>query len=83
MGKFILYGNKTSDITKREINHRELARKVASEGIVLLKNEGVLPLNEKKIALFGSGARMTINGGTGSGDVQERYSVNIEQGLKN
>lgn len=83
MAKFRLYGNKTAEVTKREIEHRELSRKVAVEGMVLLKNDGVLPLSEKRVALFGAGARMTIKGGTGSGDVQERYSVNVEDGLKN
>lgn len=35
------------------------------------------------IALYGSGARRTIKGGTGSGEVNSRYFVTIEQGLKN
>ena len=83
MSKFRLYGNRTPDITKSEKRHREIALEAASEGIVLLKNDGALPLKNKKIALFGAGARMTVKGGTGSGNMQERYSVNIEQGLKN
>lgn len=82
MVKFRLFGNKTDEVTPRETQHRELSRIVATEGMVLLKNNGVLPLTDKKVALFGAGARMTIKGGTGSGDVQERYSVNVEDGLK-
>lgn len=83
MAKFRLFGNPTDEVTERETEHRALSRIVAAEGMVLLKNDGVLPLTDKKIALFGAGARMTIKGGTGSGDVQERYSVNVEDGLKN
>ena len=66
-----------------EINNRSLSLRAAAEGFVLLKNNGVLPLKEHKIALYGSGARMTVKGGTGSGAVRERYSVSIEEGLKN
>ena len=35
------------------------------------------------IALYGAGAKLTIKGGTGSGEVNERYSVNIYDGLIN
>lgn len=70
-------------ITPREAAHRQLAREAAAEGIVLLENDGALPLKPGKIALFGSGAISTIKGGTGSGEVNERYSVNIYDGLKN
>ena len=82
MAKFRLFGRKTDEVSERESAHRRLARTIAAEGMVLLKNEGVLPLQSKKIALFGAGARMTVKGGTGSGNMQERYSVNIEEGLK-
>ena len=70
-------------ITLREAAHRELARQAACEGIVLLENDGTLPLEPGKIALYGAGAVSTIKGGTGSGEVNERYSVNIHDGLKN
>lgn len=83
MAKFRYFGAKTLDESEREREHKTLTRKAASEGFVLLKNDGVLPLNNKKIALFGSGARYTIKGGTGSGEVNERGSVSIEDGLKN
>ena len=67
-----------------EIEHIEAVRALAPEGVVLLKNEGVLPLCEVgKLALYGSGARRTIKGGTGSGDVNVRHFVSIEEGLKN
>ena len=83
MAKFRLFGRQTDAVSERELKHRQLARTVAAEGMVLLKNNGVLPLQNQKIALFGAGARMTVKGGTGSGNMQERYSVNIEDGLKN
>ncbi len=66
-----------------ETANRSLARLAAAEGFVLLENDGTLPLKGKRIALFGSGARMTVKGGTGSGAVRERYSVTIEEGLRN
>lgn len=64
----------------------EIARKAGSEGMVLLKNEGnTLPFsdNTKTIAVFGIGSYSTVTGGTGSGDVNEAYSVSILDGLKN
>ena len=67
MTKFRLFGRQTDEVSERELSHRQLAREVAAEGMVLLKNEGVLPLQNKKIALFGAGARMTVKGGTGWG----------------
>ncbi len=83
MANFRLFGNATPEVTERELLHRALAREAALEGMVLLKNDGVLPLEEKRIAAYGAGVRMTIKGGTGSGDVLERYSVNVESGLVN
>lgn len=60
------------------------SRNCAAEGMVLLKNEnGVLPLKDKKIALFGSGAIDTVDCGTGSGFVNSINRTNVAQGLKN
>ena len=80
--KFQVFGVSTPEETLREREHRALARQVAAEGIVLLENNGVLPIKPQKIALYGPGSRMTVKGGSGSGDVRERYSVTIEEGLK-
>lgn len=65
--------------------HKKIARKAASEGMVLLKNEDKsLPLNPgAKIALFGVTSIETISGGTGSGDVNKAYMVPVTEGLIN
>nr|MCR5272059.1 glycoside hydrolase family 3 C-terminal domain-containing protein [Lachnospiraceae bacterium] len=77
-------GQTTTEVTERETKHRAVARRAAADGIVLLKNDGVLPIAKgSKIGLYGSGAVKTIKGGTGSGDVNERDCVTILQGLEN
>ena len=63
--------------TAYELHSRALSREAAAEGFVLLKNDGVLPLKDNKIALYGAGARRTVKGGIGSGQVRDRYSVSI------
>lgn len=79
-----LFAARNSEISSREKRNMERARKVASQGMVLLENKGALPIDKsvKTIALFGNGARRTIKGGTGSGDVNSRFVVNVEQGLE-
>ena len=72
----------TSDaLTEREIRHEQLSEKIAGESVVLLKNNGVLPLGKTPVALYGAGARGTVTGGTGSGRVNSRRDINIETGL--
>lgn len=77
-------GLNSGEVTQREIDHRRIARKAAAEGIVLMKNEGVLPIADgQRVALYGNGAVHIIKGGTGSGDVNEREVVSVLTGLKN
>lgn len=70
------------DITQREKDNLHVAYQAACEGMVLLKNDGSLPFKTKKVAVYGPGAAMTIKGGTGSGEVNERHSVSILEGLE-
>ncbi len=67
-----------------EILGRQLSRRAAAEGMVLLKNENqLLPVKQgTAIALYGAGAAHTIKGGTGSGDVNSRDTVSVLQGLE-
>ena len=71
----------SNEVTQREKENLQVAYRAACEGIVLLKNDGTLPLKTKKVALYGAGASMTIKGGTGSGEVNERHSVTILEGM--
>ena len=76
-------GRKNPLTSERELAHAALARKLAAEGMVLLKNEDVLPLSlSVPTALFGSGAGRTVKGGTGSGDVNSRENISVYQGLR-
>lgn len=69
-------------MTPEEQQHMELSRKLAGECVVLMENDGTLPLAPGKLALYGSGARRTVKGGTGSGDVNSRFVVTAEEGLE-
>lgn len=63
--------------------HIALSKKVASEGMVLLENNGFLPLNAKStVALFGIGSLDYVKGGGGSGRVYPEYVHNIYEGFK-
>lgn len=78
------YAPTNGETSEREKRNMERVRKLASQGMVLLENDGALPITDtsKKIALYGNGARQTVKGGTGSGDVNSRFVVTIEDGLK-
>lgn len=70
-------------VTELEKKNRQIALEAAREGIVLLENSGILPLDKTcKVALFGEGATNTVKGGSGSGEVNERKSTTIFQGMK-
>lgn len=80
-----IFATTSGEISNRELEHMSKVRELAAQCMVLLKNDGALPLTGKpgKIALYGSGARKTVKGGTGSGDVNSRSVINVEQGLEN
>lgn len=77
-----IFAMTTDEVTSWEKEHMAFARGLAGECMVLLENDGTLPITQKgNLALYGNGARRTVKGGTGSGDVNSRFSVNIEKGL--
>ena len=53
-----------TDESELELINRELSFQAALEGIVLLENNGALPIRAGKIALYGAGAARTIKGGS-------------------
>ena len=78
-----IFASPTPKILASEQAHADFIRACSGEAMVLLENDGVLPLKTVgNIALYGNGARQTVKGGTGSGDVNSRYVVSIEQGLE-
>ena len=64
--------------------HAAITRQSSTEGMVLLKNSGVLPIrNLKTVALFGVNSYDFFSGGLGSGCVNVPYVVDMVTGLKN
>lgn len=65
--------------------HAKVCKKVADEGVVLLKNNSAaLPMSkDNEIALFGVTSYDFIAGGTGSGNVNRPYVVDLMSGLSN
>lgn len=72
-----------SDETNEEA--AEVAEEIMEDGIVLLKNESLLPLNEtKKLNIFGWESINPAYGGAGSGGINDLYDiVSLNQGLEN
>ena len=72
----------SDEMTDSEILHMNLVRELGGECLVLLENRGALPIRQPgKIALYGRGARHTVKGGSGSGEVNTRFNVNVYDGL--
>ena len=75
-------GYKYSDNPDLKAN-AAIARRVAGESIVMLRNEQALPLAEgTKVALFGMSSVDFVAGGTGSGNVNKAYVVPMDQALE-
>ena len=81
--EFLTRAHLSAEPTELELANQRIAYEAACEGMVLLKNDGALPFSTKKVALYGGGAQRTIKGGTGSGEVNERHSVSILEGMEN
>ncbi len=63
--------------------HAKIAYEAAAEGVILLKNDGALPLSgDHKVAVFGTGQIETVRGGTGSGWTYPRYVISILDGMR-
>jgi len=61
--------------------HAKVSYEAGCEGVVLLKNNGALPISkETKVAIFGTGQIETIRGGTGSGETHPMYTINFLDG---
>ena len=84
-GRFNSPKNK-SEKEKNRKSHRKLLRNCASEGMVLLKNENLLPLKKKKInsiALIGPNAKFSQIIGGGSASLKPHYQIHPLEALKN
>ena len=63
--------------------HAQVVREVGADGIVLLKNSGILPLAGKKVALFGCTSYDWISGGSGFGGTSVgHYTVSLIEGMR-
>ncbi|WP_274941813.1 glycoside hydrolase family 3 N-terminal domain-containing protein [Chordicoccus furentiruminis] len=70
------------ELYEYEKEHLKALRPHLAECTVLLKSNGDFPLARPcRIALYGSGARHTLKGGTGSGEVNSRFAVSVEEAL--
>lgn len=83
VGKVRTKAHLSNAVTELERKNREVARRAAEEGIVLLENSGLLPLEKcRRVAMFGDGVTNTVKCGSGSGEVNERKNTSIYEGMK-
>ncbi len=77
-------GNRKSGLYNSP-KHREIAKKIAEESMVLLKNEGLLPLDKnkvKKLLIIGDNAEKIHSNGGGSAEIKALYEISPLMGLK-
>ncbi|UOQ98710.1 glycoside hydrolase family 3 C-terminal domain-containing protein [Hymenobacter sp. 5317J-9] len=81
----MLDGKKRQPGSHNTAAHQATALKVAEEGIVLLKNNGLLPLKKtaRTVAVIGANATRENAGGGGSAQLQAKYEITPLQGIKN
>jgi beta-glucosidase len=75
-----------SDPSELRTDAEETALRAAREGIVLLKNSGILPLDRsqiKELAVIGPNAHPAVTGGGGSSQVKPYHSVSVLEGISN
>ncbi|MCR5580536.1 MAG: hypothetical protein K6F66_03015, partial [Pseudobutyrivibrio sp.] len=66
-----------------EQKHLDFVKATAAETTLFLKNNNTFPLDKPcKLAAYGNGVRHSVKGGTGSGEVNSRFAVGVEQGLE-
>ena len=84
-----IYGKKKRNTKSLEINiyekeHIKMLRETASECTLFLNKNEEFPIEKPStVLLIGSGAKNTIKGGLGSGDVESRYFTTCDEGLQN
>ena len=72
------------ELEAAQVASRDMTQEVESEAIVLLENDGALPLGTgAKVNVFGVGSEQFVYGGTGSGSADESKNVTLLQGLAN
>lgn len=77
-----MYANRTPVAEPWERAHYDQVRQITAQGMVLLENNGALPLKKgTRVALYGYGARRTAYCGYGAASINSRNWTSIEQGL--
>ncbi|BEJ10876.1 hypothetical protein CspHIS471_0102980 [Cutaneotrichosporon sp. HIS471] len=72
---------RTRDSADERASDAKLLRRLAGEGVVLLKNDGVLPIREGRVAVIGPNAKTRVISGGGSAALRPLWSVNAWEGM--
>ena len=83
VGTSALAATQSADVSELELENAAISQYIATQGMVLLENNGALPIAKSgAIALFGGGVTGTITGGTGSGAVNVRDYTTVAEGFE-